>query len=50
MCLELQKKKKKKAKKAFVLGKGLGAGRPRQFFTLGICRFEGVSEDLGFES
>ena len=48
MCLELQKKKK--AKKAFVLEKGLGAGRPRQFFTLGICRCEGVSEDLGFES
>ena len=31
--------------KAFFLEKGSGAGRPSQFFTLGICRCEGVIED-----
>ena len=35
--------------KAFVLEKGSGIGSPRRFFTLGICRCEGVSEDSGFK-
>ena len=36
--------------KVFILEKGLGAGSPSRFFTLGICKCEGVSEDSGFES
>ena len=36
--------------KAFALEKRSGAGRPKRFFTLGISRIEGVSEDLRFES
>ena len=36
--------------KDFVLEKGSGVGRPGRFFTLGICKCEGVSEDSGFES